>query len=240
MRRLLIVPSLALLLAGCEIQMGPVEVVQGSGKVKTESREIHGFDRVRVTGIGTLTITQGATEALTVEAEDNLLPRLRSEVQNGTLLLSTSHGTSMQPTKPIRYDLTMKQLRAIDLTGAPNASADGLTADQLALDLSGAGRMNLAHVTTGSLTVHMSGAGQVTVSGQTPQQTVSLSGAGRYQASDLASERATVDVSGAGSCAVKVSDHLAVTLSGAGEVTYTGSPAVDENVTGVGRVTRSG
>ncbi len=94
-------------------------MVQGSGNVKTESREVQGFDLVEVAGVGSLTITQGATEALTIQAEDNLLPRLRSTVQNGTLQLGPSPGSEIGPTRPTRYDLKVKQLRAIGLSGVP-------------------------------------------------------------------------------------------------------------------------
>ena len=232
-------PLLALALAGCELRIGPADVVQGSGNVKTESREVQGFDRVEVAGVGSLTIAQGTAEALTIQAEDNLLPRLRSTVENGTLHLGPGPGTQVGPTKPIRYDLKVKQLRAIALSGAPDATAAGLNADKLDLDVSGAGRMNLAHVTANTIAVHISGEGAVTVSGQTPQQTVSISGAGRYEAADLASQRATIDISGAGNCAVRASERLSATISGAGHVTYTGSPAVEAHVSGAGSVTKA-
>ena len=238
---LLIGPLLALGLAGCELQIGPADVVQGSGNVKTESREVQGFDRVEVAGVGSLTITQGATEALTIQAEDNLLTKLRSTVENGTLRLAPRPGTQVSPTKPIRYDLKVRQLRAISLSGAPDVTAASLNGDQLDLDESGAGRINLTHITASALTVHISGAGAVTVSGQAAQQTVSISGAGRYSAPDLASQRATIDISGAGNCAVRVSDHLSASISGAGHITYTGSPTtVEQNVSGAGSVTKTG
>ncbi len=237
---LLIGPLLAVGLAGCELQVGPAEVVQGSGNVKIESREVQGFDRVEVSGVGSLTITQGATEALTIQAEDNLLPRLRSTVENGTLQLAPTPGTEISPTKPIRYDLKVKQLRAIGLSGVPDVTAASLNADQLDLSVSGAGRMNLAHVAANTLAVHITGAGAVTVSGQAPQQKVSISGAGRYAAADLASQQATIDISGAGNCAVRASEHLSATISGAGHVTYRGSPTVEEHVSGAGSVTKAG
>ncbi len=237
---LLAAPLLALVLAGCELRIGPADVVQGSGNVKTESREVQGFERVDVAGVGSLTIAQGATEALTIQAEDNVLPRLRSTVENGTLHLGPSPGTEISPMRPIRYDLKVKQLRAIRLYGGPDATAASLNADQLDLEVSGAGRMNLAHVAANDLTVQISGAGAVTVSGQAPQQTVSISGAGRYAAGDLASQRATINISGAGNCAVRTSEHLSANISGAGHVTYTGSPAVEEHVSGAGSVTKAG
>lgn len=237
---LLIAPMMALALAGCNVQVWPASVVQGSGSVKSESRQVQGFDRVQIAGVGTLTITQGSAEALTVQAEDNLLPRLRSDVQDGALLLAPSPGTIIRPTRPIRYDLTVKQLRAIAVSGAAEVGGGGLDAGQLTLDVSGACRMNLTRLTASALTVRLSGSSSVTVSGQAPQQTVSISGAGRYVASDLESQRATASISGAGQAALRVSDSLSVTISGAGRVRYAGSPTVDQHVSGAGSVTKTG
>jgi hypothetical protein len=230
----------ALGLAACDVHVGPAEVIQGSGNVRTESRDVHGFDAVALSGVGTLAVTQGSSEALTIQAEDNVLPRLRSDVQNGTLQLGPRPATEINVTRPIRYDLTVRQLSSISATGAAAVQASSLSAGQLAVSMTGASHADLGHVTATSLTVVVTGSGEVTVAGQAPVQTVTISGAGRYVASDLASQRATVTVTGAGDCAVQVSDHLAVTITGAGHVGYTGSPTVDEHVTGAGSVTRSG
>jgi Putative auto-transporter adhesin, head GIN domain len=233
-------PALALGLAACEIGIGPVNIVRGSGHVQSETRNVHDFDRVELDGVGSLTITRGAAEALTIQAEDNLLPKIGSVVKDGTLTLAPVPGAHIEPTKPIRYELTVKQLRAIDISGAGDAVASGLGADQLDLSVSGAGRLATTNITSSALTVHMSGSGIVTVSGQASRQTVSISGVGRYVAPDLASQQAVIDISGAGSSAVKVSDHLKVTVSGAGKVTYTGTPSLEQDISGAGSVSKTG
>jgi len=229
-----------LALTGCELQaqVVPINAVRGSGNVKTESRDVHAFDRVALSGVGTLTITQGSTEALTIQAEDNLLPRLRSDVEGGTLRLGAR--TSIQPTKPIRYDLTLKQLSDLEVSGAGTAEAPEVRSDQLALRVSGVGSVHVGRVTANALTVDISGSGEVTASGEVPHQTVTISGTGDYEGANLASQQATVTVSGAGSCAVRVSDHLSARVNGVGDVTYTGSPTVDQRVSGAGHITHAG
>ena len=237
---LLAAALLGLGLVACGFDFGPVAGVQGSGNVKSESRDVHGFDRVELAGIGTLTITQGSTEALTIRAEDNLLPRIGSIVQGSNLTLAPVSGANLRPTKPILYDLTVRQLRAIDVSGAGDATAAGLTSDQLDLSVSGSGRLATSGIAPSTLTVHLSGSGTVTASGRAVRQTVLISGSGRYAARDLASRQASVDVSGSGSSEVNVSDSLTATVSGSGHVTYTGSPRVVQNVSGSGSVNRSG
>jgi hypothetical protein len=60
-------------------------LVSGSGVVISQSWEVEGFNRIEMSGIGTLYITQGEVESLKIEAEDNILPKIKSEVQNETL-----------------------------------------------------------------------------------------------------------------------------------------------------------
>jgi hypothetical protein len=233
----LAIALLAAALAGCAF---PSVTVNTHASAASETRQVHGFDRVQVDGTGTLFITQGAAEALTIRAASDVLPRLRSDVQDGLLLLGPQPGLSINSSVPIRYDLTIQRLSSVVLTGAAAAQADGLRTDQLALDISGAGRIGLTGLTTGALTVRITGTGKVTAAGQAPEQTVSITGAGDYAGSNLASQRATVDLSGAGSAELRVSDQLRATVSGVGRVTYVGSPAVEQHMSGVGSVTRSG
>jgi hypothetical protein len=237
---LLAAALLALGLAACGYDLGQVAGVQGSGNVKSESRDVHDFDRVELAGVGTLNITQGTAEALTIQAEDNLLPKIESVVRGGTLTLAPVSGTNIRPTKPIVYDLTVKQLHGIGDAGSGDVRASGLATDQLVLSLSGSGSMNTSRVSAGTLTVQLSGSGGVTVSGQTSRQMVTISGSGTYTAGDLTSQQAVVGVSGSGSSAVNVSDSLTAIVSGSGDVTYKGTPRVQQHITGSGSVTKSG
>jgi len=237
---LLAAALLACGLTACGFDIGSFAGIQGSGNVKSESRDVHDFDRVELAGIGTLTIRQGTTEALTIQAEDNLLPHIGSVVQGGTLTLAPLPNTNLRATKPITYDLTVKQLKGIDVSGAGDATASGLTADQLDLSVSGSGSLDASRITPSVLTVNLSGSGSMNASGQASRQTVRISGSGKYVASDLSSQQAAVDVSGSGSARVNVTESLTATVSGSGEVTYSGSPRVVQNVSGSGSVRRVG
>ena len=236
---LLAAALLALGLAACGYDLGQVAGVQGSGNVKSESRDVHDFERVELAGIGTLNIAQGTAEALTVRAEDNLLPKIGSVVQRGTLTLAPVPGAILRPTKPIVFDLTVKQLRGIEVAGSGDVRASGLTTDQLVLGMSGSGSLATSRTTASTITVQLGGSGTVTVSGQTSRQMVTISGSGSYVAPDLSSQQAVVGVSGSGSSAVNVSDSLTAIVSGSGDVTYRGTPRLQQHITGSGSVTKS-
>jgi hypothetical protein len=53
----------------------------------TETREVNNFHRVHMQDFGMLEIAQGAQESLTVEADEETLKRIFTEVEDGTLTL---------------------------------------------------------------------------------------------------------------------------------------------------------
>lgn len=229
-----------LLASACDVNIRPPEVVQGSGNSKTETRDVHDFDSVGVRGSGTLIITQGSSEHLTVTAEDNVLPKLRSDVSGGHLDLGPDPSTSINTSQPIRYELTVKQLKRLELAGSVDGEAQSVEADQLDLRVAGSGGAKIGHLTAKSLTVSIAGSGSVTVAGQAPEERATIAGSGAYHASDLQSKQATISISGSGDCAVRVSDSLHVTVAGSGSVVYYGSPSVSQQIIGTGSVTQAG
>ena len=212
--------------------------VVGSGNVVTEQRDVGDFDEVALAGIGQLTITQTGSESLTIEAEDNILPLLTSEVQGRRLTLSTEPGVHFTPKKPIRYTLTVKDLAAVRISGAGNVEIPALGTPSLRLDISGAGNMTVTGLASDKLDVSMSGAGNTTCAGEVRDQDVRISGAGSYHGDDLASVTARAVISGTGSAHLRVSEQLDARVSGVGSIIYSGQPAVRNSVSGVGRITQ--
>lgn len=77
----------AVLAAGCTI---------GSGSMITETRNVSGFDEIVLLGSGDVIVTMTGTESLEIEAEDNIMPLLTTEVRNGRLELGPK--SSISPT----------------------------------------------------------------------------------------------------------------------------------------------
>lgn len=190
--------------------------VVGSGRSTSESRAVSGFDEVALAGSGSLTITQTGTESLTIQADDNILPLLTSDVVGHRLTLGTKPNTSFETRTPITYRLTVKDLRGLSISGSGDATATGIT--------------------TPSLTVSISGSGTVMLSGRAESQHVTISGSGEYRARDFATRTASVTVTGSGDAAVNCSETLDARVSGSGAIIYTGHPAVTQRVTGSGTI----
>ena len=67
--------------------------VRGSGDVVTETRAVSGFDQVSLSGQGELIVTQGDQESLEIEAEDNIIAVIETEVRGNTLYIGIKENT---------------------------------------------------------------------------------------------------------------------------------------------------
>lgn len=216
-----------------------LNVTRGSGHVITESRAVSGFHAVNLAGFGELTITQGDTEALTIETDDNLLPLIMTTVDNGVLTIGQDPKNGsfpVSPSKSIKYNLQVKNLDSVQLAGAGTISAPSLKGDVLTVTSSGAGSINLAQLSGKTLNVTLSGTGSIVLSGEVESQTAMLTGLGNLNGADLKSSNASVTVSGAGNATVWATDALNVNISGVGGTSYYGNPKVTQSVSGVGGI----
>ena len=219
---------------------GSGQRVTGSGIVTSEDRPVTGFSRVKFTTLGEAEIVQGDTESLTIEAEENLLPYITSQVRGNELVIGTLPGVSLTPTKTIRYKLSVKDLSAIDVSGLGRVSLAGLNTDSLSITGSGAAGVDLENLQANSLDTNLSGAGTVTVTGIVDRLMVRISGAGGFKGGDLQCQTANVSIPGLGNATVWVIQNLDVSITGAGSVDYYGSPNVTKHISGLGRVNSLG
>lgn len=229
---------LALVFGACGFNVN-INIDQGSGNVITDNREVSNFDRVVLSGIGDVTLMQGDRESLQIEAEDNIIPLIKTEVQNDTLNISFDRKTVI-PTKPIKFNLTMRNIHGLETNGAVNLKSDTLNTDQLELRISGTGNIDLNKLTANSMAINVSGAGNLATSGQVDSQKINMSGAGNYNGQDLQSKTADINISGLGRVVVWVTETLDVTISGTGGVDYYGSPQVTQQISGLGNLKHMG
>jgi hypothetical protein len=223
-------------LVGCN---GRAVAVTGSGTITTESRPVEAVSSVTLAWTGELTIHQGEVESLTITADENILPLIGSKNRRGELVLGLDgpwRADAIRPSQPVRYELTVRDLSAINLTGAGDIRLDGLTAAGLSLNLSGSGNMSLANVVANSLTARLIGSGSVKIDGEAGSQDVTLNGSGAYQAAGLRSQEARLSSGGSGQAIVWVTRRLEAAITGSGSIGYYGTPQVSHSIRGTGSV----
>lgn len=187
--------------------------VEGDGNIKTESRPMADFSGLKVTG-GYRIEWSGGKPSLTISADENLLPLIRTDVIDGTLQVDSKE--SLRPTRDITIILSSSALAEVHLTGGNSLQARQVSGPQLKL---------------GS-----TGASDITVDGSVTTLDVTMTGASKLRAKSLQVRNAALSLTGASDADVNVTDKLKVSVTGAGSLTYSGNPALDQRVTGAGSI----
>ena len=233
-------PSMLSMIDNSEPFLGPSE--RGSGNVLTETRDVSNFHAIDISYPAQVLVKQGSKESLEIEAEDNLLPGLKTQVEDGVLNIfyRRENGKHVNPTKTVKITIVVKDLTSVDFTSAGDLTIEGLKTNDLDVSLSGAGDLKLDKIALKTLGVNLSGAGSMNASGTADDLDLSISGFGDFKGADLHSKNARVDISGAGSATVWVDNDLDAQISGAGSVSYYGSASVTKEVSGVGGINHLG
>ena len=222
------------------VLLSACNAVRGSGKVESETRAVSGFDQVSLSGQGELVLTQGDQESVRIEAEENIIAAFETEVKGDTLYIGVKENTVINPTKPIKFFVTMRDIGGLQVSGAGSIVADSVETDRLTLDVSESGSINIGSLSADSLVVDVSNSGSVEVAGKATDQEVVISDSGNYQAADLESEAVNVEVNGAGEATVWANQSLTAETSGSSNVNYYGSPTVSQDISDVAEVSSLG
>ena len=233
-------PSINTIFIDDDFNVGPGE--RGSGNIIVQTREVESFDSITIEYPAQVFITQGKTESVKVEADDDFLAGLQTRVRGNTLEISyrVQESKRINPTEPLQITIVVRELKEVDFETAGELTLDGIKTDSLDIAVSGAGNLKLNDLTAKDLSVNLSGAGNMTASGTTDKLDVVISGFGDFKGDDLHGKTASVNISGAGSASVWVDDQLDAQISGAGSINYYGSPEVNKQISGVGSVNKSG
>lgn len=221
-------------LASCKWTIG---VVRGSGDLEKQERDVSGFDQIHFSGMGRLVIEQGDEESLTIEADDNIIDLIETDVRGNELRIEFRRGFNVLPTTKIKFFLTVKDLDRIDLSGVGDIDCESFQTDKLEFNISGSGNVDL-DIDADSLETRISGLGDIDLKGRVEFHDVHISGSGKYDAGDMESSECRVRVTGLGSATVNVSGELDIEISGAGNVYYKGEPEISQQITGIGRIKR--
>jgi putative autotransporter adhesin-like protein len=215
---------------------------RGSGHVITENRTVQGFDIIHVGYPANVLVRQGASEALTIEGDDNAVAAIRTQVVGGVLEIDNQRDRKVYVTTshPINITITVKDLRELDFDSAGQVTIQGLKTDRLKTLLDGAGTLTFDNLQVKSFDAGLSGAGSMHANGTVDTLGVSVDGLGSFDGEALHSQTATVTINGMGSANVWADGELSAEINGLGSVNYSGSAKVSKAVNGLGTINYNG
>jgi hypothetical protein len=222
---------------GCIVVNGDgfsVERKYGSGTVIFEERDVPVFDQIHLKGTGKVILTLAARQNVQVETDDNLMPYIRTEVENGKLVISHER-KNMRPTV-LKIYTSATSLAGVSISGSGDINAsDEFISEDFYADIAGSGDMSLK-VRANSLESSISGSGSIYLVGSADSYDATITGSGDVDAFEMQARESTVVITGSGNCRVSVSDLLKTKITGSGDVLYKGHPEISKSITGSGKV----
>lgn len=223
---------LALLLSGCG-------GVKGSGVRKSEPRQVAEFHGVEARDSLKVLVTQGTPASVKVEADDNLLSILTTEVKDGVLVLDVN--SSYTADNPIKVEVTVPAVDSLALGGSGSLEVQGeLEAKDLGVAVGGSGVLT-AKGKFENVRFDLGGTGRVIVGGTTINESITMGGSGTMNTSELqATGKCDVTVAGSGQASVWADGPLSITIAGSGTVTHRGNTQNPQTqITGTGKVVKA-
>jgi hypothetical protein len=227
----------------------------GKGSTVTEERIISGFTSVELDIDATLFVTQGSDYSVKVEAQENLMDAIKTEVVGSELRIKEKHCINKHD--PIKIYVTMPHIENLTLGGSGSIitasrieatyfhaevagsgmfiGSDSIIADYCKTTIAGSGNLSLFG-RFGNMTTEISGSGNINLKGVGNDNDIEIDGSGDVHAFDLPVKTCSINISGSGNAEVNVSEQLDVNISGSGDVFYYGSPIVSVNTSGSGSV----
>jgi hypothetical protein len=181
-------------------------------------------------------ISQGTSQRIIIEAQENVVEVLNKEVKNGIWKIYFEDKPAMY--KNMKISITLPELQYISLTGPGIVlSKTLLTCDSISLNVSGSGNIDV-DANVRKLECNMTGKGDIYLKGTCEKQYINISGSGRVSSFDMQTTQCIADIPGEGIADVSVSEKLNVHISGSGNVNYYGNPELNTSIEGTGTVTK--
>jgi hypothetical protein len=217
-----------LLVAGCTGVLGFNRKVRGSGHVVKETRPIQNITEVILSEEGDLFIQIGEQDELVIEAEDNLQEFLIAETRDNVLeLKKLPENVTLNTTRPIRYYLTVKELRSLTVKNSGDVEVTQVDTDSFSIRITGSGSVHIGSLRARLAEIELTSSGSLVVdSGDVEAQRVRLSSSGAYQGKDVVCQTAEVRLTSSGEATLNVLEVLTADLSSSGNVYYAGNPRV--------------
>lgn len=199
MLKLVLCAAVVFSLVGCNSN-----AIKGSGKITTNKREMQKFKTVQINGDFNVNIVAQKKQDLAIIGDDNVVPRISTEVKEGTLYVRLLPGKLLKPSKTPEIVISVAELNKIKASGGSKIRVMNLKSDQVNVKTSGNTQLDIAGVAN---TVR-----------------VKSSGSAQTNAQFLEAKNVKVKTTDTAKTYISASNVLDVNVSDSGRVQYTGNP----------------
>lgn len=200
---------------------------------------------------------QGNETILTITTDQNILPCIKTKIENGVLKIFTENDCNIYPSQLVIRG-TSPELKQASISGGWNFYLDSpfkseeFTAtvtgggdmyfenqaviSSCNIRITGGGDMKASSLSCDYLKAKVSGGGDLDLTGEADHGNIQISGGGDIRAYNMKIYRLDCHVSGGGTAKVNVVDYLDAKVTGGGDLYYKGEPRANTSASGGGEV----
>lgn len=237
--RITIALVLALFLSSCgfDLNFGDFGAgKKGNGSVVEENREVTAdFTAIHASEGIDVYVTQANDFNISVEADDNIIDLIGTEIKNGKLKIHAVENIG-RATKKVFVSLP-EVTSLLSSSGAHLTAQNKITASNLILDASSGAHIN-AETRVENLEIDASSGANIEVSGSATEVYVDGSSGANIRGKNLMVTECKADASSGANINLNVSKSLTANASSGGNISYSGDAEVTRNKSVSGNVSK--
>jgi hypothetical protein len=212
--------------------------VVGLGKVASEERQVSGIESISTGSSINLIIEQTGSESIRIEATENIIPDIITEVVNGELQISLKP-VGFTGIRPINCFVSVKDINSIKISSSASVKCDNLKTENLSVEMASSSKGSL-NVDVTNLDLKIASSANLTISGQADLQTIIVNSSGNLEAFNLVSKDCKIEVNSSGSANINVIENLDAKVNSSARLNYKGSPKVSSDISSNGSLNQVG
>ncbi len=221
--------------AGCDKDRAGIK---GSGTIVSQEFNMPDITGVQLSIDGNVYLTEGDTQQVRIEAQQNILDNIKKSVSGGKW--NIEYYNNVKNHEGIDIYVTTPLINYLAISGSGNIESTNTFTDStdVYLSISGSGNIDMS-LLADFIESSISGSGNIYLTGKANEYRITISGSGNLKAFGLQTYKTDITISGSGNSEVFVTDDLDVIISGSGNVYYKGYPGIDVTISGSGSLINS-
>lgn len=224
--KIIVTAFMAILFGACNFTFDLGENhISGSGKVVTKERNVNNFDKVTVSNALDCEVTQGKTFSVIVEADDNLVNNITTEVVNGTLEIECKYNSFTNVTSK-KVKVQLPKVSSLKATSGSSLKAINLIkGNNIVLSTSSAANLE-ATLNSENISLESSSGSTLIASGKAINLKTDASSGSHIKATRLQANQIIAESSSGSSIHVFPIVKLKAQASSGGNVQYHNNPKI--------------
>jgi len=221
--RFITIAIIGLLVTSCNFDLNFNSGKVGNGNVVSEERDAdEDFTKIKASEGLDVYITQNNTASIEVEADENIISLIATDIDNGVLTIHAKENIGRAKSKKIYVSLPIVD-RILSTSGADVYSTDVLVAENLEVKSTSGADVKI-EVKAESVSCTTSSGADIKISGTADSLKAKATSGSDIEAKDLQVKSCNASVSSGADITVYTSDVLVAKTSSGGDIHYYGNP----------------